>query len=75
MSNCINYSNHPNLLFIVKSSKKIDNNEIIKPNIIIGVDFSLDFLTGKFLDADGSLSLLKRFEKSLLTLKNKFINH
>ena len=74
LGNCINYSYHPNLLFIVKRSKKIDDNEIIKPNIINGLDFSLTCLTGILLDKVrfSSLSLLRRFEKSLLTLKNKF---
>ena len=71
MGNCINYSIHPNLLFIVKRSKNIDDNEIIKPKIIIGLDFSLSFLSVKFLDEDKflPLPLLIRFEKSLLTLK------
>ena len=73
LGNCINYSYHPNLLFIVKSRRNIDDNEIIKPNIIKGLDFSLTCLTGILLDKDIflslSLSLLKRFEKSLLTLK------
>ena len=74
LGNCINYSNHPNLLFIVKSSKNIDDNEIINPKIIIGFDFSLTFLSGTLVEEDAflSLSLFKRFEKSLLTLKNKF---
>ena len=55
-------------------SKKIDDNDTIKPNIIIGLDFSLTFLAGILIDKDLflSLSLLRRFEKSLLTLKNKF---
>ena len=59
------------------SSKKIDDNEIIKPNIIIGLDFSLSFLTGTLLDKDKFLSLflLRRFEKSLLTLNKNLINH
>ena len=72
--NCINYSYHPNLLFIVKRSKKIDDNEIMKPNIINGLDFSLTCLTGILLDKVkfSSLFLLRRFEKSLLTLKIKF---
>tara|TARA_S200000501_G_scaffold298704_1_gene285285 strand:+ start:130 stop:405 length:276 start_codon:yes stop_codon:yes gene_type:complete len=69
LSNCINYSNYPNLLFIVKSRKKIDDNEIIKPNIIKVFDFSFPFLTGINLEEDAFLSLLRRFEKSLLTLK------
>ena len=68
----MNYSNQPNLLFIVYKSKKIDDNEITKPNIIIGLDFSLSLLTGLLFDKDIflSLSLLTRVEKSLLTLKN-----
>ena len=51
----------------------MDDNEIIKPNIIIGFDFSLTFLRGTLLDEDEflSLSFLRRFEKILLTLKNK----
>ena len=74
LGNCINYSYHPNLLFIVKRSKKIDDNEIMKPNIINGFDFSLTCLTGILLDKVkfSSLFLLRRFEKSLLTLKIKF---
>tara|TARA_S200000501_G_scaffold376358_2_gene431079 strand:+ start:512 stop:694 length:183 start_codon:yes stop_codon:yes gene_type:complete len=58
---------------MVKSSKKIDDNEIIKPKIINGFDFSVTFLKGVLVDKDVflslSLSLLRRFEKSLLTLK------
>ena len=75
--NCINYSYHPNLLFIVKRSKKIDDNEIMKPNIINGLDFSLTCLTGILLDKVkfSSLFLLKKFEKSLLTLKINLVNH
>ena len=74
LSNCINYSNHPNLLLIVKSSKNIDDNEIKKPNIINGFDFSLTFLTGIFTDDEFlSLFLLRRFENNLLTLKNKLL--
>ena len=72
LSKCINYSNHPNLLFIVKRSKNIDDNEIIKPIIIKGLDWVVTFFTGTFLDEDSFLSFLIRFEKSLFTLKNKF---
>tara|TARA_A100001388_G_scaffold253447_1_gene216547 strand:- start:360 stop:551 length:192 start_codon:yes stop_codon:yes gene_type:complete len=62
------------LLLIVKRSKNIDESEITKPNIIIGLDFSLAFFTGILIDEDAliSLSLLSRFEKNLLTFKNKF---
>ena len=38
-----NYLNYPNLLFIVNKSKKIEENEIIKPNIIIGFDLTFLF--------------------------------
>ena len=76
LGNCINYSTYPNLLFIVKSNKKIEDNEIIKPIIINGFDFSLSFLTeileGKELFLSLSLSLLRIFEKILLTLKDIF---
>ena len=61
------------------SSKKIDDNEIIKPNIINGFDLSLTFLLGILADEDVflslSLSLLRRFENSLLTLKINIVNH
>ncbi len=65
---------YPNLFFIVKRSRKIDNNEIIKPNIINGFDLSLSCLTGILVDKEEflSLSLLRRFEKSLFTLKYRF---
>ena len=53
---------------MVKSSRKIDDNEIIKPNIIIGFDFSLTSLVRIVPDEDLSLSLLSRFEKSFLIL-------
>ena len=74
--NCINYPYHPNLLFIVKSSKNIEDNETINPNIIIGFDLELTWFLVLWMDEDEflslSLSLLRRFEKSLLTLKNRF---
>ena len=37
--------------------KNIDDNEIIKPKIIIGLDFSRSFLSVKFLDEDKFLPL------------------
>ena len=46
---------HPNLLLMVNKSKKMEVNEMIKPNIINGLDltfssfFSLFFEEGKFL--------------------------
>ena len=60
---------------MVKSSKKIDDNEIINPKTIKVFDFLLTSLTGIFKDEDAFLSLslslssLRRFEKSLFTLK------
>ena len=49
------------------------------PNIIKGVDFSLSFCSGNFLDKGlfVSLFLLLRFEKGLFTLKklNKLLGH
>ena len=64
----MNYSNYPNLLFIVKRSKNIEDSETIVPNIINGLDFSLSF----FLDKDVFLSLLTIFEKGFFTFKSKF---
>ena len=49
------YSNYPNLLFMVNKSKKIEAKDMIKPNIINGLDLmfssflSLFFEEGKFL--------------------------
>ena len=76
MGNCNNYSYYPNLLLIVKSNKRIDDSEIIKPDIIKGFDFSLTFLleTSSFKDSFLSLFLLRRFENNLLTLKIKFFS-
>ena len=67
-SNCVNYSNHPNLLFIVQRRKNIEDSETIVPNIINGFDFSLSF----FLDKDLFLSLLTIFEKGFFTFNSKF---
>ena len=50
LSNSTNYLNHPNLLFIVNKSKKIEENEIIKPNIIIGLDLDFSFLFRLFFE-------------------------
>ena len=64
---------------MVKSSKKIEDIEIIKPNIIKGFDLSLTLSTEGVLDKDKfllSLYLLRRFEKGLFTTEHikKFIN-
>ena len=62
---------------IVKSNKNIEDIEIKNPKIINGFDFSVDFFIGKFVDEDKflSLSLAKRFEKGLFTLKINLFNH
>ncbi len=39
-SNSSNYSYHPNLLLMVNKSKKMEVNEMIKPNIIKGLDLT-----------------------------------
>ena len=73
--NCINYSNHPNLLFIVKRRRNIDDKEIIKPNIIKGFDFSLTCLEVVLEDEDNLSSLFIVLKKNLLTLKLYLIDH
>tara|TARA_B100000524_G_scaffold298145_1_gene172671 strand:+ start:362 stop:577 length:216 start_codon:yes stop_codon:yes gene_type:complete len=60
-------------LFIVNKSKKIEDSEIIVPNIINGFDFSLSFFLGVLLDKDVFLSLLIIFEKGFFTLKTNSI--
>ena len=69
----MNFLNQPNLFFIIKKSKIIELIEMIKPNIINGLDFSLTFCSRFFLDEDNFLSsfILKRLEKGLLTTKFK----
>jgi len=51
-----NYSNYPNLLFIVNKSKKIEVNEITKPNIINGLDLTFSSSFGLILEEDRLLS-------------------
>ena len=59
---------------MVNKSKKIEVNEMIKPNIINGLDLtfssisSLFFVEGKFL----SFFLLIRLEKGLITINFRF---
>ncbi len=60
-------------MFIVNKSKKIEDSEIIVPNIINGFDFSLSFFLGVLLDKDVFLSLLIIFEKGFFTLKTNSI--
>ena len=70
-SNCVNYSYQPNLLFIVKSNRKIEDNERIVPKIIKGFDFSLGFNLDSFFEKDIFLSLLRRFENGLFIVNYK----
>ena len=51
-----NYSNHPNLLLMVNKSKKMEVNEIIKPNIINGLDLIFSSCLSLLFEEDKSLS-------------------
>ena len=64
-----NYSNYPNLLFMVNKSKKIEVKDMIKPNIINGLDLTLSSCLMDIFEEDKFLSLLRRFEKNLLTIE------
>ena len=56
---------------MVNKSKKMEVNEMIKPNIISGLD--LTFSLGLFLDDAKFLSLLeRRLEKGLITINFRF---
>ena len=59
ISNGSNYLYHPNLLLMVNKSKNMDVNEIIKPNIINGLDLTFSSL-GLFLEDTKLLSFFKR---------------
>ncbi len=59
ISNGSNYSYHPNLLLMVNKSKNMDVNEIIKPNIINGLDLTFSSLV-LFLEDAKLLSFFKR---------------
>ena len=52
-----NYSNYPNLLFMVNKSKKIEVNEIIKPNIIKDFDLMFSSFLGVLFEDEKFLSL------------------
>ena len=52
----MSYLSQPNLFFIMKKSKNIEVIEIINPNIINGLDFSLTLSSRIFLDEDNFLS-------------------
>ena len=64
-----NYSNYPNLLFMVNKSKKIEVKDMIKPNIINGLDLTFSSCLMDIFEEDKFLSLLRRFEKNLLTME------
>ena len=55
----------------MNKSKKIEVNEMIKPNTINGLDFTFSSLLSLLFEEDGFLSLflLIRFVKSLITIK------
>ena len=62
---------------MVNKSKKIEVNEMIKPNIINGLDLTFSFSLRLFLEDTKLLSLLeKRLEKGLVTInmRSEFIN-
>ncbi len=74
-SNSSNYSkNHPNLLFMVNRSKKMDVNEIIKPNIINAFDLTFSSCLRLLFEEDKFLSffLKIRLGKGLITMKFNF---
>lgn len=51
-----NYSNYPNLLFMVNKSKKIEVKDMIKPNIINGLDLTFSSCLGELDEEDKFLS-------------------
>ena len=59
---------------MVNKSKKMELNEIIKPNIISGLDLIFSSCLGLLFEEDTFLSsfLLIRFGKSLITIKFRF---
>ena len=60
---------HPNLLLMVNKSRNIEVNEMIKPNIINGLDLTISSSLGLFLEDAKLLSLLeRRLEKGLITI-------
>ena len=62
---------------MVNKSKKIEVNEMIKPNIINGLDLTFSSSLGLFLEDAKLPSLLeRRLEKGLITIKlrSKLIN-
>ena len=62
---------------MVNKSKKIEVKEIIKPNIINGLDLTFSSSLGLFLEDAKLLSLLeRRLEKGLITIsiRSEIIN-
>ena len=62
---------------MVNKSKKMEVNEIIKPNIINGLDLTFSSSLGLFLEDAKLLSLLeRRLEKGLITInmRSELIN-
>ena len=62
---------------MVNKSKNIEVNEMIKPNIINGLDLTFSFSLGLFLEDAKVLSLLeRRLEKGLITInmRSEIIN-
>ena len=62
---------------MVNKSKNIEVKEMMKPNIINGLDLTFSFSLGLFLEDTKLLSLLeRRLEKGLITinLRSKLIN-
>ena len=58
---------------MVNKSKKIEVNEIIKPNIIRGLDLTFSFSLRLFLEDTKSLFFLeRRLGKGLITIKFRF---
>ena len=60
---------HPNLLLMVYKSKKMEVKEIMKPNIINGLDLTFSSSLRLFLEDTKLLFLLeRRFGKGLITI-------
>jgi len=58
---------------MVNKSKNIEVNEMIKPNIINGLDITLSFSLGLFLEDTKLFSFLeRRLGKGLITIKLRF---
>ena len=58
---------------MVNKSKNMEVNEMIKPNIINGLDLTFSTSLGLILDDKRSLSLLgRRLEKGLITINFRF---